>query len=88
MFNSPELDELVNKMVYTMTMFDGVGLAAPQVGESLRLLVLEQDHVDPTPRCVVYVASPNHRKEEAPLIFSTNSLLLPVCRCQTRPKIT
>ena len=53
MFNSPELDELVNKMIYTMTMFDGVGLAAPQVGESLRLLVLEQDNVDPTPRCVV-----------------------------------
>ncbi len=37
----PELQTLVNDMVETMRQAPGVGLAAPQVGESLRLIVVE-----------------------------------------------
>jgi len=37
----PELQNLVDDMVETMRDAPGVGLAAPQVGESLRLIVVE-----------------------------------------------
>ncbi|WP_419786483.1 peptide deformylase [Pseudodesulfovibrio sp.] len=40
---SPELDKLIDDMIETMYESDGVGLAAPQVGESIRLIC-----VDPT----------------------------------------
>ena len=40
---TPELRELIGHMVETMYERDGVGLAAPQVGETIRLIV-----VDPT----------------------------------------
>jgi len=37
----PDLQALVNDMVETMRQAPGVGLAAPQVGESIRLIVVE-----------------------------------------------
>ena len=37
----PDLQALVDDMVETMRVAPGVGLAAPQVGESLRLIVVE-----------------------------------------------
>lgn len=39
---TPELKELVENMVETMYADDGVGLAAPQVGESIRLICVDQ----------------------------------------------
>lgn len=38
---TPELRELVDNMVETMYARDGVGLAAPQVGRSIRLVVMD-----------------------------------------------
>jgi peptide deformylase len=38
-FNSPRLDELITDMEDTMVALRGVGLAAPQIGESLRLVI-------------------------------------------------
>ena len=38
---TPELRELVSDMVETMYARDGIGLAAPQVGESIRLVVMD-----------------------------------------------
>lgn len=52
MFKSRELVELVDSMLYTMMMYDGIGLAAPQIGQSLQIAVVEQDEVDNTPRSV------------------------------------
>lgn len=40
---SPELTELVDSMIETMYNAHGVGLAAPQIGESLRLFVIDAD---------------------------------------------
>ncbi len=37
----PELQKLIDDMVETMREAPGVGLAAPQVGESIRLIVIE-----------------------------------------------
>ena len=41
---TPALEELVRNMLYTMYNAPGIGLAAPQVGESLRLFVLDVDY--------------------------------------------
>ena len=38
---TPELRELVDNMVETMYARDGIGLAAPQVGEAIRLVVID-----------------------------------------------
>jgi len=48
----PELKKLVDNMYETMYNADGVGLAAPQVGLSLRLFVIDADVVgDDCPEC-------------------------------------
>lgn len=41
---SPKLKQLVKDMLFTMYHAPGIGLAAPQVGESLRLFVLDVDY--------------------------------------------
>src|SRR5262249_37441911 len=41
------LNSLVESMVQTMYAAPGVGLAAPQVGESRRVIVLDTDHEQP-----------------------------------------
>ncbi len=51
----PELNELINNMFETMYSSDGVGLAAPQIGKSIQLFVLDttplaDDHQDETLR--------------------------------------
>ena len=38
---TPELDALIEDMIETMYESDGVGLAAPQVGESIRLICVD-----------------------------------------------
>lgn len=43
---SPEFDRLVDDLLETMHDYDGVGLAAPQVQESLRVLVYEIRETD------------------------------------------
>ena len=50
--NHPELDQLIEDMFETMHASDGVGLAAPQVGKSLRVFVVDaapisEDREDP-----------------------------------------
>ncbi len=37
----PELDKLIEDMFETMAISDGVGLAAPQIGKSIRLFVID-----------------------------------------------
>ncbi len=39
--NYPDLDQLIKDMFDTMYESDGVGLAAPQIGKSIRLLVID-----------------------------------------------
>ncbi|MBR9831158.1 peptide deformylase [bacterium] len=39
--DSPELQQLIDNMIETMHNSEGVGLAAPQIGESIRLFVVD-----------------------------------------------
>lgn len=41
MFGSRSLEKLINEMFFTMRRVGGVGLAAPQIGESIKLAVIE-----------------------------------------------
>lgn len=45
-----DLNSLVDSMAQTMYAAPGVGLAAPQVGESKRIIVLDPDHEEPGKR--------------------------------------
>ena len=47
-----DLTRLVDDMLETMVAADGVGLAAPQVGEAIRLAVVDVSH---DPECVSYL---------------------------------
>ena len=42
---SDEIVTLINNMIETMYNSDGVGLAAPQIGESLKIFVMDGDPV-------------------------------------------
>lgn len=42
----PDLQELISSMWETMYHADGVGIAAPQVGHSIRLFVIDTEQVD------------------------------------------
>lgn len=48
-FNTAELDQLVVDMFDTMAEQTGVGLAAPQIGENLRIVTLGFEHSDRYP---------------------------------------
>ena len=42
--NDPKIKKLISDMISTLTAHNGIGLAAPQVGENLRLCVIEHDN--------------------------------------------
>ena len=39
--NYPDLDKLIESMFETMEVSDGIGLAAPQIGKSIRLFIID-----------------------------------------------
>jgi len=43
-FRNPELNTLIDDMFDTMTAHDGVGLAAPQIGAGLRIVIFGFEH--------------------------------------------
>jgi len=76
----PGLQDLVNDMVETMRQAPGVGLAAPQVGESLRLIVVEygDDGDEEIPPKLYVVANPDiTRTSEETLLGAEGCLSIP-----------
>lgn len=68
------LRELVGKMLETMADANGVGLAAPQIGEDLQLAVIDVSH---DPECVSYLKVNGKDTEIAdimPLVFINPTL--------------
>lgn len=41
----PELQELIKNMFETNTASDGIGLAAPQIGKSIRVVIIDLDAI-------------------------------------------
>lgn len=50
---TPEIKELANRMLQTMYAADGCGLAAPQIGELIQLIVIDVDPKGKTPYVLI-----------------------------------
>ena len=64
----PDLQRLVDDMIETMRVAPGVGLAAPQVGESIRLIVVEypmDDEKEDAPKKLFAVVNPEIKEISA-----------------------
>jgi len=72
--NTPEFQELVDRMIAVMRQAPGVGLAAPQIGVSLRVIVLE----DTEQAATLLAPQERHERERAP--FSLRVFVNPILR--------
>jgi len=72
--STPEMQELFKTMVATMRAAPGVGLAAPQIGQPWRVIVLEDRDE------LVKSLSPEERRERERAPFATRVLVNPVLR--------
>lgn len=72
-----DLQTLVDDMVETMRQAPGVGLAAPQVGESSRLIVVEygDDENDETPPKLYVMANPEITRSSQETVLGTEGCL-------------
>jgi peptide deformylase len=73
----PDFQELVDNMIETMRQAPGVGLAAPQVGESIRLIVVEygdEDDEEIPPKLYV-MANPDITRTSQDTLLGTEGCL-------------
>jgi peptide deformylase len=68
-----DLNSLVDSMAQTMYAAPGVGLAAPQVGESKRIIVLDTDHEEPG-KHLLKLINPRVVEAEGKLIWEEGCL--------------
>jgi peptide deformylase len=68
-----KLDSLIESMVQTMYAAPGVGLAAPQVGESQRIIVLDTDHENPGKKLLKLI-NPTITEREGEIIWEEGCL--------------
>src|SRR6266852_3417397 len=68
-----QLAGFIDSMVQTMYAAPGVGLAAPQVGDSRRIIVLDTDHENPGKRLVKLI-NPEIVETEGSLIWEEGCL--------------
>jgi peptide deformylase len=69
---SPEVQQLIDDMFETMEEYGGIGLAAPQIHQGVRLFVAGVRHVD--------VVSPMTEDTEMPFITVINPEVVPVTK--------
>lgn len=80
-FGTPELERLVADMFESMYAANGVGLAAPQIGRSLRLTVIDcSGGEDPAERLVLL--NPSVRQAEGKQIGEEGCLSVPGFRAE------
>lgn len=85
---TPELVELAHQMLETMYDAPGVGLAAPQVGEDIQLVVIDVTHPDDDERCPYIMFNPEWEEEpdSEPVEYEEGCLSVPDIFCNvTRP---
>jgi peptide deformylase len=73
----PDLQTLVDDMIDTMRQAPGVGLAAPQVGESSRLIVVEygDEENDEIPPKLYVIANPEITRSSPETVLGTEGCL-------------
>lgn len=72
-----ELSELASDMVETMRYAPGIGLAAPQVGESIRLIVIELPAEEGEPSQLYAVCNPEITKKSGKAMIEEGCLSCP-----------
>jgi peptide deformylase len=77
----PDLQTLVDDMIDTMRQAPGVGLAATQVGESSRLIVVEygDEENEETPPKLYVMANPEITRSSQDTVLGTKAALRPGC---------
>ena len=86
-----EVQKLIDDMLETMHHHNGVGLAAPQVGISQRLFVVEMEHSEDIPGSGITYAIINPeiiRSEGEPLIAAEGCLSIPGWRGEVQRPAT
>jgi peptide deformylase len=76
----PELHKLVDDMAETMYAAPGVGLAAPQIGVSLRLFVIDTASGEDEPSDLKVFCNPEFVKKEGTTVFTEGCLSFPGAR--------
>jgi peptide deformylase len=73
----PDFQNLVDDMIDTMRQAPGVGLAAPQVGESFRLIVVEygNDEDEESPPKLYVMANPEIARSSPETVLGTEGCL-------------
>jgi peptide deformylase len=71
------LKQLIEDMIYTMYETDGIGLAAPQVGVSLRLIVCDAEYHEKEKRKPIIIINPDIIEYEGEIIKEEGCLSLP-----------
>ena len=73
----PDLQTLIDDMIATMRQAPGVGLAAPQVGESTRLIVVEygDEENDEIPPKLYVIANPEITRASSETVLGTEGCL-------------
>ncbi len=89
----PELKELIDSMFETMYTSDGVGLAAPQIGKSIRLFVIDarpmvEDYPDMEGFKRVFINAHIVEKSGEPWYFNEGCLSIPNLREDVRREET
>ena len=80
-FNTPELDALIQDMFDTMAEYQGAGLAAPQIGLSDRLIVVqyfereEDEEIEDAPQKIWAVINPEIVKKSEETIMGVEGCL-------------
>lgn len=88
----PNLKELIDNMFDTLANAEGVGLAAPQIGQSIRLFIVDgTELVDDYPECKdfkkVFINPEIIEKSEKTITYSEGCLSLPgISENVTRPE--
>src|SRR4030065_2022416 len=74
---APDLQALVDDMIETMRQAPGVGLAAPQVGESSRLIVVEfgDEENEETPTKLYVIVNPEITRPSQETLVGTEGCL-------------
>ncbi|MFI3318010.1 MAG: peptide deformylase [Rikenellaceae bacterium] len=78
----PELPKLIEDMFQTLTVCEGVGLAAPQIGKNIRLFIVDctpwgEDHAELADYRRVFINPEIYERSEESELFNEGCLSLP-----------
>lgn len=73
----PKLHKLLDDMAETMYAANGVGLAAPQVGETIRAFVVDVEIEEGAPRRLMELINPRFTEGEGKIVYEEGCLSIP-----------